>query len=271
MTNTIAEVAPTLADLKKLTLEVQSRLLLAQLDAIYPQERGAGGLNKHNLLMQGDPSGLARGYSEPENSGIRQHLLGAPWTELVNRGYLVDPRGQGWFFISDEGKEALKGTTHVMLSRGALGAVELLCPELRRSQQDFREGRFKSAVLTAFQRVENRLNEIRDASSNRAVAGKTGVNLPHALFDSALLKLPFPNLGAGDSKRQGAYTQSLRNILSGAIGFVRSAFDHEPHNLPDLDERSALELLFFASYLLRTVEASENRGAAAGSKPAIAH
>jgi hypothetical protein len=230
--------------------------LLARLDAIYPQMQSTGGLNKHNLSTEVDPYQLA-GYNQHENSEVRWHLLGAPW-KLVNRGYLVDPRGEGWFSVSDEGQEDLRDAQHVSLSRSALAALELLSPELRRSQQFFREGRFKPSVAVAFQRIENRLNEVRDASSSRVVAGKSGVNLPHAFFDSGDLKMPFPNLGAGDPKRKEAYVQSLKTLLSGAIGFVRNAFDHELHNLPDLDEKSAIGLLFFASYLSRIVEESSS-------------
>ena len=253
MLKTITEVAPTLADLKKLSLEQQSLLLLARFETIWPQTRSAGGLNKHNLLMQGDPYGLGAGYDSGENLAVRRYLLGAPWTELVNRGYLVDPAGHGFYEVSDEGQEALKGMSTQRPSRSALNAVDLLDPSLHSAQQDFRSGKFKEAVAAAFRRVENRLNEVRDASSNGALAGKNGVGLPYALYDSGVLKLPFPDLGAGDPRKREAYAKSLSNLMSGAIGFIRNAFDHEPHNLPNPDERSALELLFFASYLLRMV------------------
>jgi hypothetical protein len=105
---TIAEVAPTFADLKGLPLEEQSFLLLARLDAIYSQMQSTGGLNKGNLSLGTDPYGLAAGYGNGENSDVRRHLLGIPWTKLVNQGYLVDPTGSGFYSISDEGKEALR-------------------------------------------------------------------------------------------------------------------------------------------------------------------
>ncbi len=104
---TIAEVAPTLADLKKLSLVDQSVLLLARLAEIYPQVQSVGGFHKGNLSLPNDPYGLAAGYHH-ENSEIRRHLLGAPWTRLVNDGYIVDPAGSGFYTISDEGYEALK-------------------------------------------------------------------------------------------------------------------------------------------------------------------
>ena len=94
--STMADVAPTLADLKRLPLEHQSSLLLARLIEIYPQTKGAGGLNKHNLIMEGHPHGLGFGYGEAESSEVVRYLLGAPWAALVNQGYLVDPAGRGF-------------------------------------------------------------------------------------------------------------------------------------------------------------------------------
>jgi hypothetical protein len=38
---------------------------------------------------------------------VREHLLGAPWTRLVNEGYLVDLTGQGFYKVTEEGMEYL--------------------------------------------------------------------------------------------------------------------------------------------------------------------
>jgi hypothetical protein len=42
-----------------------------------------GALDKHNLMLAGDPYGLAFGYPEAEKTAVREYLLGAPWTRLV--------------------------------------------------------------------------------------------------------------------------------------------------------------------------------------------
>jgi hypothetical protein len=105
---TIAEAAPSLADLKKLPLARQSFFLLSRLAVIFPQVRSTGGLHKGNLLLPNDPYGLAAGYAGAENLDVRRHLLGAPWTALVNLGYIVDPAGSGFYSLSDEGHQALK-------------------------------------------------------------------------------------------------------------------------------------------------------------------
>lgn len=103
---TIASVAKTLGELKKIPVQEQSMLLLKRLIQIEPQVRGTGGFSKHNLTMRGDSYGLAAGFLEAENEAVRHHLLGGPWTRLVNDGFLVDPRGSGFFEVSEEGLAA---------------------------------------------------------------------------------------------------------------------------------------------------------------------
>jgi hypothetical protein len=102
--NTLFEVAPTLADLKKLPMEGKRCLLLARLAEIGQHPNA---LNKHNLMMPGDPYALACGYPDAEKMPVREHLMGAPWTWLVNEGYLVDPTGQGFYKVTEEGKQYL--------------------------------------------------------------------------------------------------------------------------------------------------------------------
>jgi CheY-like chemotaxis protein len=97
----------TLAELRALPLGEQSLLLLARL-AVVSQMNGASGLHKGNLLLPGDSSGLAVGYDEREKSEVIRHLLGLPWTTLVNRGFLVDPEGNGFYSLTDEGREAAR-------------------------------------------------------------------------------------------------------------------------------------------------------------------
>jgi hypothetical protein len=250
----IADAAPTLADLEKLSLERQIMLFLARLQVIYPQTASAGGLHKGNLRMSlGD---IAIGYSPEESSGVVEYLLARPWTELINRGYLIEG-GPGFYGVSEEGADALKNAHLPLISRAALGAVTLLHPALAEAERDFREGKFEDAVRDAFRIYENSLNAIRDSSSDQTLHGKSGTKLAHALVKSPTFQFPFPRLSPTDPTAVEGYKEALRNMMSGALGFVRNAYDHEPYNLPELDERAALELLFFASYLLRLIDPSK--------------
>jgi hypothetical protein len=250
----IADAAPTLEDLKKLSLERQIMVLLARLDVLYPQMAGAGGLIRDNLKIK--EYGLALGYDPGEVRGVIDYLMGRPWTELIHRGYLVED-GRNAYRIAEEGKAALNSTTIPLISHTALDAVKLLHPDLADAERDYREGRFADAVRDAFRIFENRLNSMRDVSSDPTVHGKSGAKLAHALVKSSGFHFPFPGLAPTDPTALEGYKEALRNLFSGALGFIRNAFDHEAHNLPALEERSALELLFFASYLLHLLDLSK--------------
>ena len=84
--------------------------------------------------MVGDPYALAYGYSDAEKMAVREHLMGAPWMKLVNEGYLVDLNGQGFYKVSEEGKEDLDqedlpippSPTPSKVSRFATGAPRAL-------------------------------------------------------------------------------------------------------------------------------------------------
>jgi TIR domain len=108
---TIASVAKNLAELKALAIEDQAILLLRRLAHMFPQMQRTGGLHKGNILLADDPYALAIGFPTNENLAVRQYLLGAPWTRLVNEGLLVDLAGSGFFLLSEEGLAAASCTT----------------------------------------------------------------------------------------------------------------------------------------------------------------
>jgi hypothetical protein len=104
---TIGSVIHSLAELKVLATPEQDMLLLRRLVFIYPHMASTGGLHKGNLLLPGDSYGLGTGLPDNENMPIRQYMLGAPWTRLVNAGFITDPAGSGFFAPTDEGKAAV--------------------------------------------------------------------------------------------------------------------------------------------------------------------
>jgi hypothetical protein len=104
--------------------------------------------------------------------------------------------------------------------------------------------------------VENRLNQIRDASPAPAAKGVSGVSLPYKLFDTGDLKFPYPSLGAGSPQDREGFAKQLKGLLTSGIGWFRNSFVHEPHNLPNLNEAETLELLFVASHMLRMIDRS---------------
>jgi len=75
---------------------------------MFPQNRVSDGPHKGNLLLPNDSYGLAAGFDLSENMPVRMYLLGRPWTWLVNEGYLIDPAGNGFYSISEDGWEAIE-------------------------------------------------------------------------------------------------------------------------------------------------------------------
>jgi Protein of unknown function (Hypoth_ymh) len=250
----IADAAPTLEALKKLSFDRQILVLLARLHVMYPQMANTGGLIWENLRMPA--YALTLGYDDSrEGTRVMDYMMGRPWTELINRGYLVQ-NGSISYRISEEGETALASLTGPLLSRASLEAITLLHPDLAEAERDFREGRFTDAVRDAFRIFENRLNTMRDASADTSLQGKSGKELVYPFVQSSSFGFPYPALSTTDPKRQAAYRLALGNLYAGALGLIRNAYDHEAYNLAPLDERAALELLYFASYLLRLLDLS---------------
>ncbi len=99
------QIAPTLAELRKLPAQHKDKLFLAKLARMSSHD--ASVLNKYNLMLPGDPYALVNGFPDGEKQAIKEHLLGAPWTRLVNEGYLVDLGDKGFYKVSVEGHEYL--------------------------------------------------------------------------------------------------------------------------------------------------------------------
>jgi hypothetical protein len=249
----ISDYAPTLADLQKLSPERQSQLFLARLAILYKWNPNNCPINKNNLRLQAG-HGLTQGYTEEEALGVCDLLLAKPWNELVMRSWIVDVSGGGCYSISPEGMAVVENQHFVALSRDALGAIELLHPDLEGVKRQFREGDFKPAVAAACLVFENRLNRIRDTSGNASVANSSGPALVRDLYRFKILKFPFPTLPVA---WQPGADDGLKSILSGALGLVRNPYVHTPESLLDLDEKSCLELLFFLSFLLRMIDLSK--------------
>jgi len=145
--------------------------------------------------------------------------LAKPWNELVMRSWIVDVSGGGCFDISPEGMAVVQNLHLVVLSRSALGAIELLHSDLEGVKRQFREGDFKPAVAAASLVFENRLNRLRDTPGNANVSNSSGPTLVRDLYRFKILKFPFPTLPA--AWQQGA-EDGLKNVLSGALGLVRN-------------------------------------------------
>jgi hypothetical protein len=253
---TIISVAPTLNDFRKLPQHVQGRALLRALADRFLQNS----FNRENMLLEPyntvDPEGFALGLPEEERRAAVKYLFGSPWRYLINNGYIGLTRND-FYEITPEGHtEAAEEISAIRVDRTVVEALRFLHTDLQGYEHYFREGKLKEAVTAAFMLVENRLNQIRDASPAPAAKGVSGVSLPYKLFDTGDLKFPYPSLGAGSPKDREGFAKQLKGLLTSGIGWFRNSFVHEPHNLPNLNEAETLELLFVASHMLRMIDRS---------------
>lgn len=156
----IFDRASKLEDLKKLPVETKSRLLLARLARIGATDGNA--LNKHNLMLSGDPYQLAYGYSANERDAVRQHLLGVPWTWLVNQGYLADYHGQGFHSVTDDGKQYLEKDEIVAKDPQSESGIAAFGQRARKA--------FELKVGNLYQRSIQEAHDLKDEYLNEGIA-----------------------------------------------------------------------------------------------------
>jgi hypothetical protein len=246
----MAAEVPTLKDLRALPISRQAQLLLRRLATQYT--RSDMSVGKMNLDIFVHAQDLASGYPDTEVKAVKDLLLGAPWKRLESDGLIRD-NGQNFFHVTAEGYEAAKQSEAFFVNRDVIEALKLLHPAFQDYAHYFYEEKLQEAVAAAFERYENRLNEIRDSSRDPQVMATAGHSLVYKLFATKLLKEPYPNLGSSPTTKD-AYQQGLSGIMSGGVSWFRNARTHEKHNLPSPTATEALELLFVASYLMRVLD-----------------
>ena len=255
----ISSLARDLAEFKTLPPNIQAFALLRRLAAIFPAPKTFHRANL-DLPAYGKPDsiGLCAGWPDQDRGTGNAYVLRNPWRFLIKEDLIAEAgSGPGNYELTDEGWELVNSGRNTALPDQALtAALRFLHPDLQDYGHYFREKKLKEAVRAGFTRIENRLNEIRDKSSNSSIKTVKGVDLPHKLFDASELAFPFANLAAADPRSREAYASNLKGLLKAGIGWFRNSFDHEPHNLPDPTEAEALELLFVASYMLRIIDKS---------------
>jgi hypothetical protein len=180
----IGAYAKALEELKKLPLETQAILLLKRLRNVYYDHKvQPAQFCKGNILnkfaQRPDPESLAVGFPEDEKWSVVEHLLGQPWFYLEQNYHIETVAGNGFYRLTQQGLDkANDADGTVAPDRAVLAALKFLHPDLQSYGHYFYEGKLKEAVSAAFNRVENRFNEIKDASGNTAVTLLSGVVLP---------------------------------------------------------------------------------------------
>jgi len=237
---------PSYKELEHLSIPKQAQLLLRSASRFAQ----TGSFNIYNLNMP--PWGLASDFPEGQRQAVTELLLGAPLKFLENQG-LIRFKEHSNYVITPSGHKAVQDPAPSFFAvQEIMTALPLLHPDFHGYAHFFYDNKLKEAVAAAFERYENRLNEIRSGSISPTVRAASGHPLVYRLFAEGELVRPYPALGAKDS-----YEKGLTGILSGALEWIRNPYTHQKHELPDLTPSEALELLFVASYLMRMLELSK--------------
>ncbi|MGA7634420.1 MAG: TIGR02391 family protein [Terriglobales bacterium] len=237
---------PSYEELEHFSIPKQAQLLLLNASRFAQ----IGSFNIYNLNMP--PWGLASDFPEGQRQAVTELLLGAPLKFLENQG-LIRFKEHSNYVITPSGHKAVQGPALSFFAvQEIMAALPLLHPDFHGYAHFFYDNKLKEAVAAAFERYENKLNEIRSGSISPTVRAASGHPLVFRLFAEGELVRPYPALGAKDS-----YEKGLTGILSGALEWIRNPYTHQKHELPDLTPSEALELLFVASYLMRMLELSK--------------
>lgn len=237
----------TYKELELFPIPKQAQLLLCRLVQLNPYPENT--FSAYNY--ERTPQDLAIGFPHAEARAVTELLLGAPWSWLENEG-LIRRRGNDFHSVTPKGYNAAQNTEPAFFAnKEVLAALPLLHRDFQGYAHYFYENKLKEAVAAAFERYENRLNEIRSSSSSPTVRAASGHALVYRLFAEKELVRPYAALGSKD-----AYEKGLTGILSGALEWIRNPYTHQKHELPDLKPSEALEMLFVASYLMRMLELS---------------
>jgi len=149
---TIASVAPTLDDFKKLSPLDQGVAFLRRLAFLFP--RGKTFLRK-NLGLESygmpDPNALCTGWPQQDLRPGVVYLLGTPWQMIKREDYIVEAlSGDDFYEVTPEGWVQVEHPRAISVpDRAVIEALRFLHKDLQGYEHYFREGKLKDAVTAA--------------------------------------------------------------------------------------------------------------------------
>jgi uncharacterized protein (TIGR02391 family) len=210
-----------------------------------PQNERWLGVNRFNLLHE--PSRLFGDYPANRREQIRDAVIEA-WMCLERDGLLirkVDGNNDSYTF--SRRAATIKSRSELAEQRGRRVLPREQLHE--RIRQDvwhlFVRGKFDTAVFEAFKEVEV---AVRDAAGLEN--SDIGVTLMRKAFEKT--KGPLRDESAPDGERD-----AVMNLFAGAIGVFKNPQSHRHVALTDANE--AAEMILFANYLLRMVDAAQEQ------------
>ncbi len=202
---------PSYKELEHLSIPKQAQFLLRSASRLAQ----TGSFNIYNVNLP--PWGLASDFPEGQRQAVTELLLGAPLKFLENQG-LIRFKEHSNYAITPKGLEAAQNPAPAFFAvQEIMAALPLLHPDFHGYAHFFYDNKLKEAVAAAFERYENRLNEIRSGSISPTVRAASGHPLVYRLFADGELVRPYSALGAKDS-----YEKGLTGILSGALEWIET-------------------------------------------------
>lgn len=188
---------PSYKELEHLAIPKQAQLLLRNASRFAQ----IGSFNIYNLNMA--PWELASDFPVAERQHVTELLLGAPLKFLENQG-LIRFKEHSNYVITPSGHKALQNPAPSFFAvQEIMAALPLLHSDFQDYGDYFYEDKLKEAIAAAFERYENRLNEIRSGSTSPSVRAASGHALVYRLFAEGELIRPYPALGTKGRIRKG--------------------------------------------------------------------
>ncbi|MCA1807212.1 MAG: TIGR02391 family protein [Actinobacteria bacterium] len=216
--------------------------------ALSPQE--LAGYLLEDLIQRGKPEAVANiagqtlfsSYPQEHQEPARMILMEA-WVELLRDGLVAPEPGStyGVYFVTRRGREVATQARHQEFLHARLFPVGAIHPLLDEGVFPlFLRRQFEAAVFQAFKTVEV---EVRRAG--QFLDTEYGVDLMRTAFH--------PDRGVlSDPAEPKAEREALAALFAGAIGRFKNPSSHR--HVQITDAREAVEMIQFASHLLRIVD-----------------
>jgi uncharacterized protein (TIGR02391 family) len=245
----MASLVPNPDDLLALSVEEQGRLILKLLTSGATNEAAgptrSGKVNQHNFFNRGNDFAAPPIYGRSKQEEVDKALMRA-WGWLESQGLLVkDPTsGQLWFFLTDEARELASREDATAYSKANLLPKNQVHPLIAsKVYAAFLRGEYDTAIFQAFREIE--------------IAVRQASKLPQDLVGDKLMRTAFApakGVSAGpltDTSLPSAEQEAMSHLFAGAFGLYRNS---TAHRYVPTDPQEAVEVIMFASQLLRIVD-----------------
>ena len=239
---TIHSFLPNHEDLLELEPEELAGVVLEYLNSI-PEGDAKQKLNSHNFGL----SDTVKGYPREHQDEISQALMEA-WVWLEREGLLAPRPASGgfWVFITRRGKFLKNAVGLEKYRKANLLPKNQLHPLIaQKVWAIFLRGDYDTAIFQAFKEVEV---AVRDAG--RYADTDYGVYLMRKAFHTSDGNLT-------DLNQPEAERQAVLSLFAGAIGFYKNP---QSHRSVPVEAEEAVEIIIFASLLLRIVDIRSQSG-----------